>query len=137
MAWTDYDAPSDMIDGYLCDAFDAGTAQADALSTIGITTAWIEANLDVDSTGFIVIPIASLSGLTDAEAHATTGDARKVLRALIDQAYAWYNAIPAASQPDNTVVSRSGLVGTGDTVDRTWSVKATLDATALEVADET
>ena len=135
MAWTDYDSPGDLFDGFLCDPYSSGTAETDALSTIGITTAWIAANLPA-STGFIVIPVASLSGLTDAEAHASDGDARKLIRALIDQCYTWYNAIPSADRPDQMTISRSGLVGTGDEVTRTWSVQADLDASALEVADE-
>ena len=63
--------PSDLFDGYELVAA-AGTVTAQS----------------------ICIPVASLTGLTAAEADEVTGDGREVLRALIMTAYENFSTLP-------------------------------------------
>lgn len=88
---------------------------------------------------YVCIPIASLPGVSvgsSGEADDVNGDSRIITRGIMDMLYGWYNGLATADRPGKLTISRSGLVGTGDTVERTWTVKLTLDATLLEVDDE-
>ena len=89
-----------------------------------------------NSTEYVLVPLATLAGLDSDEAHGTTGSWRKIVRAFVDVFYTAYNAMPTADKPTKLTVTRGSLVGSGDEVTRSWSVSATLDATVLDVADE-
>ena len=99
MAWTDYDAPTDWLSGYVLvpDSF------ADAGDT-GLNT----------SKAYICIPIdnseavgAGLGNLTEAEANGSSGDVRKVIYELLESMYQWYNGIATGSTPSKLTVTRS------------------------------
>jgi hypothetical protein len=66
-------------------------------------SAWIENYALTD--GVMQIPVASLPKLTSAEAHATTGDIRKLLYALFHQLNAAYAAKAAADRPARMVLT--------------------------------
>ena len=66
-------------------------------------SAWI-ADYASDGTN-ITIPIASLQGLTSAEADAATGDIRKLLLAFEATMFATWDGKPQASQPKEWTVA--------------------------------
>jgi hypothetical protein len=47
----------------------------------------------------ITIPIAALDGLTDAEAHTSTGDWRSIMLAICSTAYRHYSGLATAERP--------------------------------------
>jgi hypothetical protein len=61
----------------------------------------------------ITIPIASLIGLTAAEADETTGDGREVARAIIETITASYLALPVANRPARMSATKANPQGTG------------------------
>ena len=61
----------------------------------------------------LVIPTSALTGLTAAEANATTGDGREVYRHLVDKGTVNINALPQGSQPTRMSVSKSNPSGIG------------------------
>ena len=137
MAFTD-DKPETYFPGYLLvELSDGGTLEAaDTVATIGMDAAWITANLS-GTQGAIVIPIDQLDGHVDTEANEVSGSWRKVVRALVGAMWSAYNAMAAADRPTKLTASRGSLVENGATEsDRTYSLKFTLDSSALEVADE-
>ena len=48
---------------------------------------------------YITIPIAAITGLTAAEAHATSGDWRNVLLSICYTALAHYDSLPTEDRP--------------------------------------
>lgn len=77
----------------------------------------------------INIPLAALSGLTAAEANATTGDIRAVLTALVEKARTGIAALPANNRPTNFAVTSSRVTNTTDTdkQDLTYTIRGTLE----------
>lgn len=55
----------------------------------------------------ITIPIAALDGLTAAEANATTGDVREVLRSILLTANNAIIALPSADKPSKMSITAS------------------------------
>ena len=87
-----------------------------------ITPTNIFSGYSADATA-ITIPLAALPGLTTAEAHATTGDAREILRILIEKYFAAIEAMQPANRPAYMILSRGNLVGlSATTVRRSYSV---------------
>ena len=90
------------------------------------------------TTAYIAFKLADLAGLTEAEAHHSTGDWRYIVRGVVEALYDDYDAMATADKPDNMTVTESSLISTttaGES-NRTWTVTATLNTGALEVADE-
>jgi hypothetical protein len=59
----------------------------------------------------LTIPYTAIPGLTAAEAHATTGDAREVLRLILEKYFTAIQALPTAERPAYMSISRGSLVG--------------------------
>ena len=81
----------------------------------------------------ITIPIAAIDGLTDAEAHTTTGDWRSIMLALIATAHRYYDTLATADKPlafvanDPTVQSvTSGSFAGSYRTTYTFTIMATL-----------
>lgn len=85
----------------------------------------------------IVIPLTALAGLDAAEAHATTGDSRKIAFELIDAIYAYINGLATADKPTKLNITRTSSVddATGN-VTRNHYVQTVLASTGLDVATE-
>jgi hypothetical protein len=89
----------------------------------------------------ITIPIAALDGLTDAEAHTSTGDWRSIMLAICSTAYRHYSELLTAdkptmfiaSMPTITPVSSGTLAGTFKT---TYSFVFYNEYCVPDVADE-
>lgn len=89
----------------------------------------------------ITIPIASLDGLTAAEAHTTTGDLRSIMLAFCSTGYRHYSELatadkPAmftASMPTISPVTSGTLAGTFRT---TYSFVFNNEYCTPDVADE-
>jgi len=79
---------------------------------------WI-ANFSEDGTD-ITIPLASLTGLTAAEADGEDGDIRKVLFAILNDVYTVWAATAAADLPEGMkIYKQTGNAG-GDNIKRTF-----------------
>ncbi len=132
MAWSDYDNPSNIWSGFL------------RLTANG---SGVISGAEDDGT-YILIPISStdpdahgatgLANLNLEEAHATTGDARKVIYELMDTIYSYYNGIASGSEPGKLTVTKSSLIDTttANQSNRTYTVTVTLDTGTIEVASE-
>ena len=59
------------------------------------------------ATGDMTIPIASLSGLTAAEAAAATGDIAEITRTFLEALYQYSRTGTVAERPVNFVLSKS------------------------------
>lgn len=59
----------------------------------------------------ITIPLAALPGLTSAEANATTGDAREILRIILEKYAAVIESLSSENKPEKMLMNRGGLVG--------------------------
>lgn len=91
-----------------------------------------------DANGF-TIPFASIPGLTSAEGHAATGDAREVLRLILEKYFTAIEAKVPADRPVSMAISRGSLVGlTASTVRRSYSVSfdEAVGATATSIKPE-
>jgi hypothetical protein len=86
----------------------------------------------------VTFPIASVPELTAAEADASTGDSRKVLYALMEAFYAWYNGLAPADRPAQLQLFRSSTAPNETTglITRTFTARFVLDPGPLEVAAE-
>lgn len=85
----------------------------------------------------IAIPLESLPGLSDSEANASTGDIRKVMRALMAAIHAAWLAEAAADRPAKMQISRSTYTddATGETR-RTYGAAFQVETTGEEVVAE-
>lgn len=81
----------------------------------------------------IAIPVASLDGLTDAEANASTGDAFEILRAILETFRAKYAAL---DQSTRLSVSKSPFVDSADHIIQTYTVVFDTTAGTVNVAPE-
>lgn len=80
----------------------------------------------------ITIPLASLTGLSAAEAAADTGDGREVIRVLLETVLAAYNALTTEQRPTELTITRSNPTPQGPTSLRyTYTVQADIDINPL------
>ncbi len=100
-----------------------------------IPTDWI-ASYSSNGTN-ITIPIASLSGLTVAEAATADGDICNILKEILETAYAKYVSLASADKPTKMVIAR--LSTTNDVtgvVTRQFTVTFTCDSPTVNVSVE-
>ena len=78
-----------------------------------------------------------LTELTDAEAHATTGDWRKIIFAIMEMIYTKWNAVASGDRPTKLTVAKSTTtnVATG-VVTNTYTIRAYTSVSAQEVNAE-
>ena len=75
-----------------------------------------------DGSGF-TIPFASIPGLTAAEAHPATGDAREVLRLILEKYFSAIETMPVNERPVSMTINRGALIGlTASSVRRSYSI---------------
>lgn len=55
----------------------------------------------------VVIPLATLEGLSAAEANATTGDVRELTRTFLDSLYNAIQATPEADRPTKMTIEKN------------------------------
>ncbi len=65
----------------------------------------------------IVIPIASLSGMTAGLADATTGDIRACLMSILHTVNAYWLTKTAAELPQMMMLNKTGTISTDPTID--------------------
>jgi hypothetical protein len=71
----------------------------------------------------ITIPLAALPGLTTAEANGTTGDARELLRILLEKYFSTIEAMTAANRPIHMTFTRGNVVGVSpNAINRSYSI---------------
>ena len=114
MAFTDHDKPGEWF----------GAGYAAAANAISLNTNDAASN-------------KTLPELTDEEANAITGDARKVIYALAEAFYAKYNSLVAADRPAQMQIYRSTSSNdiTGETT-RTYTLVFKVTPTGMDVAAE-
>jgi len=87
----------------------------------------------------ITIPLAALPGLTTAEAHATTGDGRELLRIILEKYFSAIEGMQAANRPVSMSISRGNLNGLSPTtISRTYTLtfKESVGATSTSILAE-
>jgi hypothetical protein len=79
----------------------------------------------------------SVPQMSTTEADVSSGDSRKVVFALLDRMYQWYQGLASADKPGKISITRSSFVDetTGNIV-RTYVVQTTLAFTGIEVVNE-
>lgn len=83
------------------------------------------------------VPIASIPELTAAEADATTGDLRKLIYALGEQMFQYYNDLAAADRPTKVSISKSIQANTAaGTQTVTYSLRCITAVSGTEVVAE-
>jgi hypothetical protein len=96
--------------------------------------------LDITDTGtgtHSVKAMGLLPELTDTEANATTGDARKVCWSIIDMIYKRLEAIPSADRPGKlTVVSSTRFDSLNNELVKTYNFTVRSESQPFEVAPE-
>ena len=98
---------------------------------------WISGYELTDTNTKISIPIASLPGLDATEANASTGDIRKVARALLAALYAAWLGEDAADRPQRMTLSRSTSVDDlTETTVRNYGASFRVATSGEEVVDE-
>lgn len=103
-----------------------------------ITPTDIFSGYTADGTA-LTIPYTALPGLTSAEAHASTGDAREVLRIILEKYFTAIEAMPLNERPVSMTMSRGNLIGlTASTVRRSYSIsfEESVGATATSIKAE-
>jgi hypothetical protein len=81
----------------------------------------------------------TLTEITAAEAHATTGDIRKILYGILEGIYVKYQAVAAvpANLPNRLTISRNSSVNsTTNLITTNYSISFVLEASGLEVTAE-
>jgi hypothetical protein len=92
---------------------------------------------DAPSDG-VFIPLATLVGLTSAEANASTGDGRKVAYELTRALYNNFSNLADSAKPTHFIADIAPPVGlTPDIVRRTYTLSFDLDITGSDVTTET
>ncbi len=96
---------------------------------------WLD-GYTADSSG-ITIPLTALPGLSAAEANATTGDIRKVARALFAALHAAYLGEAEADRPQQMELSRyTNIDESTDTTARSYTARFVVEVGEEEVVDE-
>ncbi|MFA6043373.1 MAG: hypothetical protein WC718_00185 [Phycisphaerales bacterium] len=95
---------------------------------------WI-AGWAVDASD-IVVPIASLTGLTLAEADGITGDIRDVLFSLIEKIWSDYDGLDAADRPTKMTITKNTGYSTGGEIKRTYVIEFKTQVASEDVAAE-
>ena len=89
-----------------------------------------------DSDG-ITIPLSALPGLSAAEADETTGDIRKVARAICAALHAAYLGEAEADRPEQMQLSRyTNVDESTNTTTRTYQARFNVAVAEEEVVDE-
>ena len=98
---------------------------------------WLSGYALTDTNTKISIPLSSLPGLDATEANASTGDIRKVARALMAALYAAWLSEDAADRPTRMTLSRSTSVDDlTETTVRNYNATFRVATTGEEVVDE-
>lgn len=96
---------------------------------------WLD-GYTADSSG-ITIPLTALPGLSAAEADETTGDIRKVARALLAALHAAYLGEAEADRPQQMELSRyTNIDESTDTTTRSYQARFVVKVGEEEVVDE-
>lgn len=87
----------------------------------------------------ITLPIANVPELTATEADEdpTVGDSRKLIFALMERFFQWYQAIPSGDRPTRLTITRSDFSdpSTGQ-ITKTYAVQVVTVPTGIEVVAE-
>lgn len=84
----------------------------------------------------IVIPLTALYGLTAGDAHASTGDARKIAWKINERIYQSLAALDAANLPTKMSVTRQPSVDNAGVITYSYYCTFRLEATGLDVLAE-
>lgn len=96
---------------------------------------WLD-GYTADSSG-ITIPLTALPGLSAAEADETTGDIRKVARAIFAALHAAFLAEAEADRPEQMQLSRyTNVDESSNTTTRTYQARFNVEVADEDVADE-
>ena len=85
----------------------------------------------------LFIPLASLTGLTSAEANASTGDGRKVVFEILKEVLEQYTALATASRPNKLTITRAVPTGVdAASIRQSYTFSFDLDIAIADLAAE-
>lgn len=88
------------------------------------------------ASGVISIDVADLTGLTEAEANATTGDVRRIAKAILDKLLAVQEAAAVADRSARMVVSKGVSLLDANTRQDGYSLNFQVDLSDADVKAE-
>jgi len=97
--------------------------------------ALLEATDPAPSDG-IFIPLTTLTGLTLAEANATTGNGNEVLHKLLTEVYANYATLPTKPTKLDMIYGEAQITDVRRRIDFSISFNVNVPASAFEVENE-
>ena len=89
-----------------------------------------------ETTGTISVPVATFPQLTNAEAHETTGDIRKVLFAINEQLALRWTAIAQADRPAKMTITKTQTLDAVGNIVVNYSHTFVLTPTTIDVTAE-
>jgi hypothetical protein len=90
-----------------------------------------------NSTEYLCIPLATLTGAVSDDIHPTTGDIRKIMFALETAVYDAAQVLAAADRPTKWTLARSqSFNSSGATITRNFIHQFNTEVAGEEVADE-
>lgn len=95
----------------------------------------LEATDAVTAAG-IFIPLASLPGLTLAEANPTTGNGNEVIHKLMTEVYSNYATLPTKPSKFDFIYGESQITDVRRRIDFSLSFMVTVPASSFEVENE-
>lgn len=85
----------------------------------------------------ITLPIASLPGLTSAQAGAVSGDVRAVVLGFMEQLYAVYFDLASADKPEEMSITKSiSSIDDGTTLRNRYTINLNTEVLTQSVVDE-
>jgi hypothetical protein len=122
---TETNLPTDYFTGYLYLTSEASGNEITVGSSI------------VNSTDYVLIPRAQITGLIAAEAATATGNGNKLIYGLVKAAYTALQAESAASRPETLTLTEGSVSGaTATTYRQSITMQALFDISASDIADE-
>lgn len=115
-----------------------GTSPSTTSLTLSLTKGGAAiAATDAGTGVHTMVAKAPLHDVIDAEAHATTGDSRKIIFGFMELFYRKFIGTPPADRPAKLSITRgSGSNDVTGNITRTYTVTIVTTPTAIEVSDE-
>lgn len=89
-----------------------------------------------NSTEYVMVPLATLSGLDSSEANGSTGDIRKIWKGFCDLMVAGYNAMALSDRPKKLHISSLSIPTGTNTVRTIYTIAIDQTVSASDVSDE-
>ena len=131
---------SDTLPAGLSTSTDYFVLTVPSTTTLTVSASLNGAVVDITDTGtgtHNIVVMGALQELTDAEAHMTTGDVRKIYFAIAEKMYQDYIRTDTADRPSQMTFSRSNSINeTTGITSRTYTLQFNISGGTPDVIDE-